>query len=174
MGSSSKPQKPMEKYEIIEGSTTGSGKMTPFQTVAMNPNGRRNSISVDGNIFYQSDDDDDLYYLSTGGTKHENYIRVRSAASQEAESKGKGDGYGGANNDNPSTGPSVSIIDTNPGVGYDGWQQQMANYYPVTPNQSLNPLVNPGNWMYTPDPQYGILNNPGLYVNNPRPLGVLS
>lgn len=71
--------------------------------------------------------------------------------------------------------PGGKTIDTNPGGGYGSWQDRidMGNYQPVTPNTHLNPLVDAGNWMYTPDPQYGVINNPGIYVNNPKPKGLI-
>jgi len=66
------------------------------------------------------------------------------------------------------------VLDTNPGGGgYAAWQEPMSNYQPITHGQHLNPLVDPNQWMYTPNPQHGILNNPGLYVSNPQPIGVL-
>ena len=72
----------------------------------------------------------------------------------------------------PGQGP---VLDTNPGGGgYANWQAPMFNYQPITHGQHLNPLVDPNQWVYTPDPQFGILNNPGIYSNNPQPMtGVL-
>jgi len=71
--------------------------------------------------------------------------------------------------------PQGEVIDTGPTGGYLNTQQPMFDYYPTTPNQALNPLVDPNNWVYTPNQQYGLLNSAGVYVNNPKPItGVLT
>jgi len=67
------------------------------------------------------------------------------------------------------------VVDTGPTGGYANWQDAMFNYQPITHGQHLNPLVDPNQWVHTPEQQMGLLNNPGIYSNNPRPyLGVLS
>jgi len=175
MASSSKAQKPKEKMEIKEGSTTGSGRIEPFQTVAVNPNGRRKSFSHGGNLYYQSDEDEDLYFLSTGGTKHENYIRLGAAEAPKAEGGGgSGEPAAPARQPGEIVYPQGEVIDTGPVGGYVQNNQPMYNYYPVTQGQQLNPLVDPNNWLQNPDPRYGLLNSAGLYVNNPQPIGVLT
>ena len=176
MASSSRPQEPKQKMEIKEGHTTGSGTVDPFQIVAVDPSGGRKSFQYGGQTFNQSEEDEDLYFLSTGGTRNENYIRLGVSETPQPESGGGGehppqDSGSGSVIYPDGQGP---VIDTGPTGGYTNWQQQMFNYQPVTSGQHLNPLVDPNNWIHTPNQQYGLLTNPGLFVNNPSPMkGVL-
>jgi hypothetical protein len=166
--------------EIKEGHTTGSGTVEPFQIVAVDPNGKRKSFSHGGNMYYQSEEDEELYFLSTGGTRNENYIRLGAAEAAPAPESGGGGG-GGSPEPAPQSGSVIypdgqgPVMDSGPTGGYANWQEPMFNYQPITHGQHLNPLVDPNNWAHTPEQQMGLLNNPGLYVSNPRPFtGVLS
>ena len=183
MASSSKPKKdetPEEimarKRMIIGGQEAGN--LSPLevgQEIMMNAdgsNGFRINNSGDPSSVYKWNEKTGDYRSHGGG------IARIAKIPQEKSSGGKGGG-GGEEPARQSTGSVIypdgsgEILDTNPTGGYASWQEQMANYYPTTPNQALNPLVDPNQWMYTPNPQHGILNNPGLYVNNPQPIGVL-
>ena len=175
MGSSSAPRKPKEKMEIKSGNIN-TYDVDPFQVVAVNPNGRRKTFDYGGDMFIQSEDDDELYFKSTGGTKHANYIRLGAAEAPKAEGGGgKREEAAPVQQEAEIIYPGGEVIDTGPTGGYANWQDPMFNYQPITHGQHLNPLADPNNWVHTPDQQMGLLNNPGLFVNNPRPyIGVLS
>jgi len=116
-------------------------------------------------------------YDSAGGNHRGAFFNTVNVAA-----KPSGGGGGGGEKKAPQKDPGKVIypqgqgpvLDTNPGGGgYAAWQAPMSNYQPITHGQHLNPLVDPNQWMHTPNPQHGILNNPGLYVSNPQPIGVL-
>ena len=184
MASSSKPKKdetPEEimarKRMIVGGAHAGNGlDMTPGTEIMMNADGT-NGFSIGG-------DPSDQYYWNekTGDYRSNGGGIARIAEIPQAQAAAPAPSGGGGKpppkkKKKPKDKiiyPDGEVIDTNPGGGgYAAWQAPMTNYQPVTPGTHLNPLTDPANWMHTPDPQFGILNNPGLYVNNPRPKGVI-
>ena len=162
------PVAPKQKMEIKEGHTTGSGAIDPFGIVAVDPNGRRKSFSHGGDMFYQSDDDEELYLKSTGGTPYENYIRLGAVEAPQADSGGGG---GGA----PASDWRDSVRQTSNPVDDQGKTTadilgdsyaSMNAYTPVTPGQVANPLVQAGNWMTEVNPANQVAyNDPGIFVN---------
>ena len=182
MASSSKPQKEETAEEIMARkrmimSGTEAGNLqayTPGTEIMMNRDGS-NGFSMGGsdpsNQFMWNEKTGD--YRSNGGgiMSIAEIPQAQAAAPDKGPKKKKKDPKDPGEVIYP--GPGGKTIDTNPGGGYGGWQTGMTNYQPVTPNTHLNPLADANNWMYTPDPQYGVMNNPGIYVNNPKPKGLV-
>ena len=158
---------------VVSGQHAGNKiAMTPGDIVRLRDDGtiRLDNTGDPSSIYKWNERTGD--YRSLGGG-------ILSVGNVPAMAEASSGGGGGEEPARQSTGSVIypngsgEILDTNPTGGYASWQDQMANYYPTTPNQALNPLVDPNQWIYTPNPQHGILNNPGLYVNNPQPIGVL-
>ena len=182
MASSSKPEKEETAEEIMARkrmimSGTEAGNLhayTPGTEIMMNKNGS-NGFSMGNDLsdqFMWNEKTGD-YRSNGGGIMSISDIPQMQAAAAETDKGPK------KKKKKKPKGkviyPGGKTIDTNPGGGYGGWQDRidMTNYQPVTPNTNLNPLADANNWMYTPDPKYGVMNNPGIYVNNPKPKGLI-
>ena len=186
MASSSKPQKEETAEEIMArkrmimggGQTKGGGYSHGLEgtEIMMNRDGTNGfSLGNDLSDQYKWNEKTGDYRSNGGGIM--NIAEIPQAQAAAAPDKGpkkkKKDPKDPGEVIYP--GPGGKTIDTNPGGGYGSWQDRinMTNYQPVTPNTHLNPLADANNWMYTPDPQYGVMNNPGIYVNNPKPKGLV-
>jgi len=181
MASSSKPEKEETAEEIMARkrmimSGTEAGNLMAYEP------GTEIMMNKDGsNGFSMGDDLSDQFYWNekTGDYRSHGGGIMSIAEIPQAQAAAPDKGPKKKKKKKPETGeviypgPGGKVIDTNPGGGYGVWQTDMTNYKPVTPNTHLNPLVDPNNWMYTPDPQYGVINNPGIYVNNPKPKGLI-
>ena len=186
MASSSKPQKEETAEEIMArkrmimggGHTKGGGYNHGLEgtEIMMNRDGTNGfSLGNDLSDQYMWNEKTGDYRSNGGGIM--NIAEIPQAAPLQAEDSKKSPKK---KKKKPETGEVIypdgeEIIDTNPGGGYDGWidRTNMLNYIPQTANTHINPLVDVNNWMYRPDPQYGIINNPGIYVNNPKPKGLI-
>ena len=182
MASSSKPEKEetaeeimARKRMIMSGNQAGNGlAYTPGTEIMMNKDGS-NGFSMGNDLsdqFMWNEKTGD-YRSNGGGIMSISDIPQMQAAAAETD-KGPKKKKKKKPKDKVIY-PGGKTIDTNPGGGYGSWQDRinMGNYQPVTPNTQLNPLADANNWMYTPDPQYGVINNPGIYVNNPKPKGLI-
>ena len=185
MASGSKPQKEETAEEIMARkrmimSGTQAGNLHSYEPgteIMMNrdgSNGFRMDNSGDPSSIFKWNEKTGDYRSNGGGIMSVAEIPQAQAAAAEPDKGPKK-----KKKKKPETDkvvyPGGPTIDTTPGGGYGSWQDRinMGNYQPVTPNTQLNPLVDANNWMYTPDPQYGVINNPGIYVNNPKPKGLI-
>ena len=184
MASSSKPREDETPEEImarrrmiVGGQHAGNlSNMAPGTEIMMNrdgSNGFRLNDSGDPSSIFKWNEKTGDYRSGQGGIAR--IAEIPQAAVAES-------GGGGGSEEPARQGGEViypngqgEVMDTGPTGGYANWQDPMFNYQPITHGQHLNPLADPNQWVHTPEQQMGLLNNPGIYSNNPRPIfGVLS
>ena len=114
-----------QRGTVTEGSTTGSGAIAHGADGGVNigkaKNGRR-TVQVGGNTFIERDAGSGLFLKSTGGTQHENYVRISDYNPNPAPAPApapRPSGGGGGGSSRPSGG-TPSYGTTAPSQGNTG------------------------------------------------------